>query len=303
MQNSDPKSARSPSADAIACRIGQRILIARRAARLTRERLAALSDVSERYLNQLEKGEANVSIGVLGRVATALGLDLADVIADASAPPVPRIIEPLAVLLGSMTEAEQIEAHGMIERHLAARRRSYSGIALLGLRGAGKSTLARLLAERTGLPHVSVTRRIEELAGVQVNELFNLGGSEAYRNLENEAIASLVADRRFIILETAGGIVANKDAYAAVLANFRSVWLKATPEEHLSRVQSQGDMRPMRGNPRALENIRTLLAARDPDYARADHILDTSGSTVEACIATLLSLTLPILPSQRQAAS
>jgi len=287
-----------PGPTALARRIGERVFLARKQARLTREQLAARAEVSERYLNQLEKGEANVSIGVLSRVAQPLGLALPSLLADepASSPVAASLsYAPLAALLAGMSGAEQIEAHAVLERHLSERRRRCKGIALLGLRGAGKSTLARRLAERTGLAHVNITQRIEELAGVQVNELFNLGGADAYRNLENEAIAALDASPEPIILETAGGVVANGEAYAAILASYRTVWLKASPEEHLSRVQQQGDMRPMRGNPRALENIKTLLAAREPDYARADHTIDTSGRGVEACLDILLGIARPLI--------
>lgn len=285
--------------DAVSTRIGSRVLAARRGGRLTRERLAELSGVSERYLNQLEKGEANASIGVLGRVASALDVSLVALIEEAPSvrPQGPRHA-PLADLLAGMSLAEQVEAHRIVERFLAERRRTCHGIALLGLRGAGKSTLARRLAEHTGLPHESVTSRIEDLAGVQVNELFNLGGPDAYRNLENEAIATLIEGGGFVILETAGGVVANTEAFGAILANFRTVWLKASPEEHLGRVQRQGDMRPMKGNPRALENIKALLGAREADYARADVTIDTSGRSVEDCLQALVALVQPLLATR-----
>jgi XRE family aerobic/anaerobic benzoate catabolism transcriptional regulator len=127
-------------------------------------------------------------------------------------------------------------------------------------------------------------------------DLFNLGGPDAYRGLENDVVAELAGRATPIVLETAGGIVGNPEALECILASFRTVWLKASPEEHLARVAGQGDTRPMQGNPRALEHLKTLLASREAEYARAECAVDTSGRTPAACLADLERIAAPILP-------
>jgi XRE family aerobic/anaerobic benzoate catabolism transcriptional regulator len=175
----------------------------------------------------------------------------------------------------------------VLEDFLAKHRKAGRGIALLGLRGAGKTTLGTLLAERYGVPFLSVTREVERRAGMALDDLFNLGGSDGYRALENDVVRELAGQDRFMVIETAGGIVSNAEALELVLASFRTVWLTASPEEHLQRVISQGDMRPMHGTPKALEHLEALLSARKEEYGRADHVLDTAGRSIEACVAEL----------------
>lgn len=293
--------------DDIARIIGGRVRAGRARLGMTRKQLAASADVSERYLHELENGEANASIGILAKVAQALGQDFVSLVAagdavaalattrGAAARPGAGMEPTLAALLAGMSAAEQQAAHPVVERWLAAHRRAARGIALIGLRGAGKTTLGRRLAERHGLPFVSVTREIEARAGMSLADLFNLGGPDAYRAMENDVVADLAERRDRIVLETAGGIVGNDQALGVILAAFRTVWLKAAPEEHLARVAGQGDTRPMRGNPKALDHLRSLLAQREPDYARAEHVIDTAGRAIEACLAELEAIAGPVL--------
>lgn len=292
--------------------IGDRVRAGRARIGLTRKQLAAAADVSERYLNELENGEANASVGILVKVADALQQDLVDLI-DARrevATTSPRVSPaktpaamhaPLLALLTAMSAQEQRDVHAMLLGWIEERRRASKGIALLGLRGAGKSSLGRLLAERHGLPFVSITREIEVRAGMSLADLFNLGGPDAYRALENEVVADLVRREAPIVLETSGGIVGNGEALDVIFSAYKTVWLKASPDEHLARVASQGDTRPMRDNPKALEHIKALLRQREPEYARAEHVIDTSGRTTEACLADLEAVALPVL--KRRAAS
>ncbi|HRD75187.1 MAG TPA: shikimate kinase [Hyphomicrobiaceae bacterium] len=271
-------------------RIGTRVRAGRARIGMTRKQLAAAAEVSERYLNELENGDANASVAILAKVADALGLDLVSLLsADDASPGVAAqpAFEPLASLMAGMSLAEQQAALPVLDTFITDRRRRLRGIALLGLRGAGKSTIGRLFAARHGLGFISVTREIEARAGMSLAELFNLGGPDAYRSLENEVIAELTRRPDRLVLETAGGIVGNNQALDMILGAFKTVWLKATPEEHLARVSGQGDTRPMRGHPKALEHLRALLAAREPDYARAESVIDTSGRTVEDCVADL----------------
>ncbi len=285
----------------IARTIGAKVRAGRKRLGLTRKQLAASADVSERYLNALENGEANASVGFLLKVAEALDIEFVSLLAQTSdAVQGERTLQNpgLAALIGTMTAAEQTGAVGVLERYLDERRRAHRGIALLGLRGAGKSTLGRRLAERHGIAFVSVTREIEARAGMSLAELFNLGGPDSYRTLENEVVAEMSSREDRIVLETAGGIVGNAQALDMILGAFKTVWLKASPAEHLARVAGQGDMRPMRGDPRALDHLKALLAAREPDYARADCLIDTSGRTVDDCFADLEAIAASVFTRQ-----
>ncbi len=277
----------------ISTTISRQVRQARANAALTRKELAARAAVSERYLSQLEQGEANVSIGILARVAGALGLDiLALMRQDAGA----RVMHPaFAQVIATLTLKEQEDLVPVIESAVHDRRRTRRGVALLGLRGAGKSTIGSAFAARHGLRFVSITREVEERAGMALNELFNLAGQDSYRALENDVVTDLVRGDDRVLLETSGGIVGNSEAMEAIVAHFHTVWLKASPEEHLQRVIGQGDLRPMEGNPRALEQLKALLSAREAEYARAASILVTTGKTVEACVAELATILAPVL--------
>ena len=283
----------TPGPDDIGRLIGPRIRAARTSARQPRRLLAAAAEVSERYLVQLEAGEANVSIGVLARVARALNLDLPALLTPGDAAPAAIVPGPIAQLVAAMTAREQEGAVPVLREYIEERRRSLRGVALLGLRGAGKSTIGALFAARHGLAFLGVTREIEARAGMSLADLFNLGGPEAYRALENEVVADLARRDERVVLETAGGIVSNPEALDAILGSWKTVWLRASPEQHLERVVRQGDTRPMRGTPRALEHVKSLLARREPDYQRADFVIDTTGKTPGECVDLLDRLVGP----------
>ncbi|MFM2421741.1 MAG: hypothetical protein RL291_271 [Pseudomonadota bacterium] len=286
--------------------IAQRLRRARAHRKISRKQLAGLADVSERYLSQLEAGEANASIAILIRVAHALDLDFRNLLApefeEGQQPGAMPTLEtkgismqgiphvPFLRFVANLSAREQEHLLPQLETEIAAYRRTRQSIALLGLRGAGKSTIGRAFAERHGLPFVSVTREVESRAGMSLGELFNLGGPEAYRLIENEVVEALADRPDRIVLETSGGIVGNSEALDRILARFKTIWLKADPEDHLTRVASQGDDRPMKGHPRALDHLKTLLRQRETEYARAEAILDTSGRSVEACVAELEDL-------------
>ena len=275
-----------PSAD-IAAAVGAKVRAGRARMGLTRKQFAAKAAVSERYLNELENGAANASIAIIAKVAEALGESPANLMAEWQPMQDLPILRELRTLFGTTTLPEQQALVPVVLTWLAERRRASKGIALLGLRGAGKSSLGKMLAARHSIPLVSVTREIERRAGMGLNEIFNLGGPDSYRAMENDVIADLVSREGRIVLETAGGITGNSEMMTTILARFKTVWLKASPEEHLARVARQGDMRPMRDNPTALEHLKALLVAREPEYARADAMIDTSGRSIEDCFADL----------------
>lgn len=284
------KSAETFDSEDLAVRVGRKVRALRDLRGLSRREVVEAAGISERYLIQLEAAESNVSLLVLSRIATALDVELTQLLTDGSdttllaRPTDPAIDENLGALIGSMSRAEQQSCIPTLQTWLAERRRGQRGVALLGLRGAGKSTLGRQLAARHNVPFVSVTREIERRTGISLDDLFNLGGPDAYRAMENEAINALLNRGDFIVVETAGGIVANKEAMGTIISSFRTIWLKASPEAHLQRVINQGDMRPIKAAPRALEHVRNLLISREDEYARAEFVVDTTDLSPDACL-------------------
>lgn len=282
------KSEEILESDDLAVRVGRKVRALRDLRGLSRREVVETAGISERYLIQLEAAESNVSLLVLSRIATALGVELTELLVDDDSafarPTEPAMDEDLSALINGMSRAEQKGCVPALQTWLDERRRGQRGVALLGLRGAGKSTLGRLLAARHDVPYVSVTREIERRTGIGLDDLFNLGGPDAYRAMENEAINALLNRGDFIVVETAGGIVANKEAMGTIISSFRTIWLKASPEAHLQRVINQGDMRPFQAEPRALEHVRNLLASREDEYARAEFVVDTTDRTPEACL-------------------
>jgi XRE family aerobic/anaerobic benzoate catabolism transcriptional regulator len=235
-------------------RLGERVRGWRGANGMTRKSLAAASGVSERYLAQLEAGQGNISVLLLRKVARAMGVP----------------VESLA------REAP--------DEHAASRR-----IALLGLRGAGKSSLGAKLAAALGAPFIELDREVEREAGAELGEVFAMYGQEAYRRFERRALERVLRTQEAAVIAVGGSLVTDPDTFRLLLDNCRTVWLKAKPEEHMNRVIAQGDMRPFKGRSAALEEIRKLLADRDRLYARADATIETSGKSLKASLEELKS--------------
>jgi XRE family transcriptional regulator, aerobic/anaerobic benzoate catabolism transcriptional regulator len=248
-----PPSLAQQDADYLA-RLGERVRSWRGANGMTRKALAAASGVSERYLAQLEAGQGNISVLLLRKVARAMSVP----------------VESLA------REAPD---------HAAESRR----VALLGLRGAGKSTLGAKLAAALGVPFIELDREVEREAGAELGEVFALYGQEAYRRFERRALERVLRSNQAAVIAAGGSLVTDPDTYRLLLDRCRTVWLKAKPEEHMNRVIAQGDTRPFKGRSAALDEIRKLLADRDRLYSRADTTIETSGRSLKAAFEELKS--------------
>jgi len=238
-------------------RVGERVRRARDRKGIPRRVLSEKSGVSPRYLAQLEAGEGNIS-------------RMADLFRTADARTQARVLATL-----SPEPVAAARAHR---------------ICLVGLRGAGKSTLGRRAGERLGIPFLELNREIEEQSGMPVEELMALYGQEGYRRLEAQAIDRVIATHDTMILAVAGGIVAEPETYNVLLSKFHTIWVKATPAEHMARVREQGDTRPMAGNPEAMDQLKSILTAREALYERALAKLDTSGRTEDESLDEMLAL-------------
>ncbi len=264
----------------LAAPLGARLRTLRAARGMSRRILARDSAVSERYLAELENGRANPSIGVLARIGLAIGVDIAELFTSSSR-------DAATALLERLGPEDRAAAGALLERHFGRAADKAERIALVGLRGAGKTTLGRLLAERLGWPFVELTREIERDYGADVAEILALAGQPGLRRQEHRALGRLVEERERAVIAAPGGIVAEAASLDLLLARTHTVWLTAAPEEHMARVAAQGDRRPMADNPEAMADLRAILAARSPDYARADARLDTSGRPLEDCLDDL----------------
>jgi XRE family aerobic/anaerobic benzoate catabolism transcriptional regulator len=239
----------------------------------TQEELARVSGVSLRYVASLEGGDANMSILRLTEVAGALGLSLATLVGGTG--PVHDEADQLAGLQGEARRRALQEAHAP------------EAIALVGLRGAGKSTVGARLAALLGVPFREVDVVIETAAGVRLGEIFEYHGPGRYRDLERQALDTLLAPRGRAVLATGGSVVTAPESWELLRRRARTVWLRASPESHLARVEAQGDFRPMRGREDALAELKNILAERSPLYARAELHLDTDVLDPDAAAARI----------------
>jgi XRE family aerobic/anaerobic benzoate catabolism transcriptional regulator len=256
---------------------------------VTRRQLAGDSGISERYLAQIEGGQGNPSVIVLKAIADAFEMPVADLLpADGTRAAISGIAERLARLPQSEwpAVAEMIEQR--VHDHARADRKHR--IALVGLRGAGKSTLGKMLAEKLGYPFVELNRVVEQEYGASVSMLIEMSGVNTFRRYERKCLERVLSDNDKVVIATAGGIVASADTYALLLRRTHTVWVQAKPQEHMSRVMKQGDFRPMAENREAMADLVAILEARRADYAQAEAELDTSGDTIDKSAARLLKL-------------
>jgi XRE family aerobic/anaerobic benzoate catabolism transcriptional regulator len=271
-------------------RLGERVRTLRSQRGMTRKALAQHARVSERYLAQLEAGKGNVSIVLLRRIARAIGLPVTQLVQDGAEPALDMVL--LSQFLERLPPPALAQARDLLLRQfgepLQDRRRKR--IALIGLRGGGKSTLGRLLAERLGVPFIELDREIERRSGTTLSEIFDMFGQETFRRAEREALDEVLRQHRHFVIATSGSIVTEPGTLELLLSSCLTVWVRAAPDEHMNRVIEQGDMRPMAKSARAMEDLMSILRSREPLYAKAELALSTTGKTPEQNLAELLRL-------------
>jgi XRE family transcriptional regulator, aerobic/anaerobic benzoate catabolism transcriptional regulator len=274
--------------EAYLARLGERVRLLRSQRGMTRKALSQHAKVSERYLAQLEAGKGNGSIVLLRRVAKAIGISVAELVREAPEPPIEL------TLLTQYLERLPPETLADVRKLVTERFRSPAEqdrsrrIALIGLRGGGKSTLGPLLAETLGVPFIELDREIESRAGTSLSEIFEMFGQQTFRRAEREALEDVLARHPQFVMATSGSIVTEAATLERLLSSCLTVWVKAEPAEHMQRVMSQGDMRPMAGSPRAMADLLSILDSRKTLYAKADIAVSTTGKTPAETLADLL---------------
>lgn len=267
--------------------VGLRVRELREQKGLSRRQLSEISGVSQRYLAQLETGAGNITIGLLRSVARAVDCSAAELAAERLGPDA-----PIADLLKYYRNASTEQQSRLISllRPDSDRPNRANRLALIGMRGAGKSSLGHLLAKRSDTPLLELNRHIEHHSGMTVNDVWAIYGQEGYRRMERQSLEALALDNERMILAVSGGIVSDEHTFKMLRQRCHTVWLKATPEEHMARVRAQGAFQPMSGHPSAIGELRDILIAREALYAQADTVLDTTGKSVEQSLEDLLQV-------------
>jgi len=262
--------------------LGDRVRMLRARRGMTRRAVAQAAQVSERHLANLEAGSGNASILILLQVAQALNCSVVELLGDITTSSPEWLI--IRELLAGRNESQLQRVRSQIAEMFAENGNEtarFSRIALVGLRGAGKSTLGRRLAEDLGWAFVELSREIEKYAGCNITEIHSLYGAHAYRRYEKRAIEETIHACKDVVIATPGGLVSEASTFNETLSQCFTVWLKALPEHHLSRVAAQGDLRPMAGSEEALEDLKRILDGRSAFYAKADMVFDTSVHPLE----------------------
>jgi XRE family aerobic/anaerobic benzoate catabolism transcriptional regulator len=268
--------------------LGERIRELRARRGMTRKILAQQSGVSERYLAQLETGHGNVSIILLRQIAEGLGFPVVELVREG--PEQPAELTLLIQYLSRLPPKTLLSARRLLEDGLevADRTTRRQRIALIGLRGAGKTTLGTMLANRLDAPFIELAKRIESEAGTELSEIFSLYGQAAYRRYERRSLESVIENHESFVIVPGGSIVSESGTFDLLLSSCFTIWLCASPEEHMARVVAQGDYRPMKGSQEAMEDLKRILAGRVGMYSRADAVVDTSGKSIEQSFAEML---------------
>ena len=272
--------------------LGSRVRAARAEASLTRKALSARCGVSERHLAQVETGKGNISIRLLRQIAEAVDTPIENLVRDED---VSSEFTELNRRLRKLSGSDKAELMNVVDQWMMGRHHheKEGKIALVGLRGAGKSTIGKMVAEGLNIPFIELTEEIEKLSCHETAEIYSLYGENRYRELERECLENVVNNNSKFVLAVAGGIVSENETYSTLLRSCHTVWITAKPEEHMGRVMSQGDRRPVEGNPDAMNSLKKLLEARTPFYRRAHFRVDTSGKKPSECSDQIVSFLQP----------
>ena len=277
-------------------KVGSRVRAMRSRRGMTRKNLASHSEVSERYLAQLEAGAANISLSLLSRIARALDVDIHSFLPEVEEASPPKY-SPLYEFIGTLTTDQQEQAYKLLKENLPQNKKSLCGVALIGLRGAGKSTLGSSLAQFYNIPFVRLDEVISLLSGMDIGDLISLRGQNVYRKFELQALQTTIADYHYAVVETGGSLISEHETYRLLRQHYYTVWVRAVPEDHMARVIAQGDLRPISGAGRAqgMEDLKLILEEREPDYHLADYTIMTSGRSIEDCVEELVRVCDPML--------
>jgi len=284
---SETRRGEAPAAEAYLKRVGERVRLGRARRGMSRKVLSAASGVSERYLAELERGAGNASLLVLRQIADALGLEAAQLISERAEQPVDLT---LAVhQLERLSPAELAEARRLLSQRFGSADASAKGrVALVGLRGAGKTTLGQRAAQALSVPFVELDREVERASGMELSEIFATHGQAMYRRLERQCLEAVIQRFDRAIIATGGSLVTEPATYDLLLSSCFVVWLRAKPDEHMGRVLAQGDLRPMAEGPQAMDDLKAILDSRSALYAKADVEVSTSEKSEEQALAALL---------------
>jgi XRE family transcriptional regulator, aerobic/anaerobic benzoate catabolism transcriptional regulator len=284
-----PTATAEQDANATLAELGGRVRAWRARRGMTRKALALDSGLSERFLADVESGKGNVSINSLEAAARALNITVIDLLQDAQRPALARA----SSLLARLDDTQLDHAYALLRDtfDLGDAQGREQRVALIGLRGAGKSTLGAQLAAERGMPFIELDREIEREAGTSMNEILLLHGQAGYRRYERRALLRIAEEHmQGVVMTTGGSIVSERETFDLLQSRFYCVWLKASPEEHMARVVAQGDMRPFSAggaSQEALDDLRRILASREALYARADAVVDTAARTLKQSITDL----------------
>lgn len=266
---------------------GERLRGERARRGMSRKLLADHAGISERYITQVESGRGNVSILILRQLASALGVPLTQLVEEERPTPEMALLQQF---LSRLSSTQLRDAYASLTDWFTSdtsQARPFR-IALIGLRGAGKTTLGKSASEATGLPFFELDREIEKLSGTSLGSIIELYGQHAYRRYEMEALQTLLEQHPQFIVAAGGGIVSETGSYELLLRQCFTVWVATSPQEHMARVIAQGDRRPMSGSAQAMEDLHRILGERTPLYARADLKIDTTGKSIESSLRELL---------------
>ncbi len=285
--SADAQQRADGQADPFLIALGRHIRQRRGLCGLTRKTLSAASGVSERYLAQLEAGEANITVVLLRRIAAALDTSAIALMQGRTGES--GHWQTAQDILDRLDEAQLAQAVQLLQQHFPHARKNRRPIALIGLRGAGKSTIGARIASCLKLPFIELPRRVERQSGMPLSEIFSLYGEEGYRRQEKRCLEQVLSEESDCVIATGGGIVSNDEAFELLLSHCFVVWLQARPEDHMNRVIDQGDLRPMSGREEAMSDLERILESRRPLYTRADFTVDTSSLPPEQSAARIIA--------------